>query len=169
MKAPASNVGGGPPFHLSAIHLRAARDDDTGLAQLLYLETMLPLLTALGRGDENRLKTRFIKGYRPDCSHFIQVGEADIGWIQVSSGPSGLHLDQLHLVRGWRGRGIGTSLLGDLLDRVTRAGSSLALDVIRGNPAIALYRRLGFVAVGEDEEKFQMLWRPRAPPAPGAS
>ena len=53
-----------------------------------------------------------------------------------------------------------------LLTRATATGSSVALDVIRGNPAITLYRRLGFRSVGEDQEKFQMLWRPAAPAEP---
>ncbi len=126
------------------------------------MQTMLPLLTALGFGDEERLAMRFLQGYRQGCSQFVQVQGADVGWMQVSARPSVLHLDQLHLVPGWRGRGIGSHLLAGLLDRAAETGSSVALDVIRGNPAIALYRRLGFRTVGEDEEKFQMLWRPPA-------
>lgn len=163
MKAPTGDVSRDGPLAPTAIRLRAARDDDRGLAQTLYLQTMLPLLTALGRGDADRLTVRFLTGYRRDCSQVVQVRGTDIGWMQVTAGPSGLHLDQLHLVPGWRGRGIGSHLLGDLLDRVANTGSSVALDVIRGNPAIVLYRRLGFRAVGEDEEKFQMLWRASAP------
>ena len=160
MKAPASNVHPGVP---ATVSLRAARDQDTGLALTLYLQTMLPLLAALGLGDEHRLRARFRQGYRPECSTFVQVRGMDVGWMQVSAGPAGLHLDQLHLASGWRGRGIGSHLLGGLLAGAAEAGSTVALDVIRGNPAIGLYRRLGFRVVGEDEEKFQMLWRPPAP------
>ena len=145
-----------------AVSLRAARDEDTAFAEALYLQTMMPLLTALGLCDEGRLRTRFRHGYKPACSQFVQAQRTDIGWMQVSANSAGLHLDQLHLVPGWRGRGIGRHLLAGLLDRARTAGSTIALDVIRGNPAIGLYERLGFRVVGEDVEKFQMLWRPSA-------
>lgn len=166
MKAPASNVSEDGPVVLSEVDLRPARDDDKSLAQSLYLQTMLPLLEALGRGDEDGLIRRFRHGYRQDCSQFVQVKGADVGWMQVSADSAGLHIDQLHLLPGWRGRGIGSHLLAGLFGRAAATGSSIALDVIRGNPAMTLYRRLGFEAVGEDEEKFQMLWRPAAPADP---
>ena len=166
MKAPASNVSGNGPIVLSEVNLRPARNDDKSLAQSLYLQTMLPLLRALGRGDEDGLVRRFQQGYRQDSSQFVQVKGADVGWMQVSADIAGLHLDQLHLLPGWRGRGIGSHLLAGLLTRATATGSSVALDVIRGNPAITLYRRLGFRSAGEDQEKFQMLWRPAAPAEP---
>lgn len=160
MKAPASNGSGGDPAKPPTVSLRTACDEDRVFAEMLYLQTMLPLLTALGLGDEGRLRIRFLHGYKPACSRFAQVDGVDIGWIQISTGSAGLHLDQLHLAVGWRGRGIGGQLLAALLARAAAARSSVALDVIRGNPAIRLYERLGFRVAGEDEEKFQMLWRP---------
>lgn len=47
-----------------------------------------------------------------------------------------------------RGRGLGTRLLRELLDRAHRAGfARISLSVEDGNPARRLYERLGFVAV----------------------
>jgi hypothetical protein len=37
-------------------------------------------------------------------------------------------------------------------------GRPVSLNVIRGNPAISLYRRLDFRIVGEDKEKIRMRW-----------
>jgi ribosomal protein S18 acetylase RimI-like enzyme len=68
----------------------------------------------------------------------------------------GIHLRQIHIVDGFRNCGIGTNLIQSLLDRAQAMGRPVALNVMRGNPAISLYRRLGFRIVGEDEEKFQM-------------
>ncbi|MCW6506783.1 GNAT family N-acetyltransferase [Lichenifustis flavocetrariae] len=124
---------------------------------------MLPLLTALGLGDEDRLRARFSRGFKPRCSKIACISKEDLGWIQVSSTKRRFHLDQLHLHAQWRGQGIGTFLLTSLTARATQTRRTVALDVIRGNPAIGLYRRMGFQIVGEDEEKFQMLWRPDRP------
>lgn len=160
---PADDASQDHPVIPFKVRLRSAREGDAGFAEALYVETMMPLLAALGLGDEGRLRTRFARGYQPDCSQYVQVDGRDIGWIQVSTQPTGLHLDQLHLIPGWRNRGVGSYLLAGLLHRATMARTSITLDVIRGNAAIGLYRRLGFHVVGEDVEKFQMIWRP-APP-----
>ena len=58
-----------------------------------------------------------------------------------------------------RGKGIGSKLLGALLDRVREAGyPSISLSVDRNNAgAIELYERHGFTKVGEDEDSFTML------------
>jgi ribosomal protein S18 acetylase RimI-like enzyme len=146
------------PSMTSRVSLRPSRPDDYNFALDLYLESTRKLLIELGRWDENRVVARFKKGYKPDEVQVIRSGGADIGWIQTSNSADELHLDQLHLIDRFRNRGIGTSLIQGLLDRARRAGKTVGLNVIRGNPAIALYRRLGFRIAGEDEEKLKMRW-----------
>lgn len=49
---------------------------------------------------------------------------------------------------GHRGRGVGTALLRALCDRAAHDGlAALSLSVERDNPALRIYRRLGFVEV----------------------
>ncbi len=148
------------PGLTSLVSLRAGRPADYGFALELYLESTKRLLTALGRWDEARVLARFKEGFKPDEVQVIRSGGADIGWMQVSSSTDGLHLDQLHIVDGWRNQGIGTRLIRALQDRARDAGQPVGLNVIRGNQAVALYRRLGFHIVGEDEEKLRMRWNP---------
>ena len=81
--------------------------------------------------------------------------------MQVAEFVGRLHRRQLHLVAGRRGCGIGTHLIKDLLQRATLLGKPVTLDVIHGNRARLLYRRLGFRQTGQDAEKIQMIWRPR--------
>ena len=147
------------PFDLK---LRPARKKDAAFAEALYLLTMLPLLTALGLGDEQRLRARFAQGYKRECSKIACIIPADVGWIQLSKTSTGFHLDQLHLIPEWRGHGIGSYLIEAMLQRAGKAGATVALDVIRGNPAFALYQKFGFRPVEEDEEKHKMLWRPNS-------
>jgi ribosomal protein S18 acetylase RimI-like enzyme len=124
---------------------------------------MLPLLTALGRGERADIEARFEQGYRRDFSRIVRAAATDAGWIQVSPTASGLHLDQIHLGPQWCGLGIGSMLLRRLLARAHRTHVAVALDVLRGNRAIDLYRRFGFTVVGSDHEKYQMVWRPPQP------
>src|SRR5689334_14023274 len=48
-----------------------------------------------------------------------------------------------------RRKGLGEALLRDLLDEAAQAGKAVSIHVEKFNPAMGLYRRLGFVAAGE--------------------
>ncbi|HVM81788.1 MAG TPA: GNAT family N-acetyltransferase [Stellaceae bacterium] len=146
------------PRKASNISLRPARQSDYDFAAALYFDSAKPLLTALDRWNESRVVARFGRAFKPEQAHIIRADGDNIGWLQVSQSVDGFHLHQLHLVDRFRNRGIGTSLIQSLLERARRAKRPVALNVMRGNPAISLYRRLGFSVVGEDAEKFKMRW-----------
>jgi hypothetical protein len=55
-------------------------------------------------------------------------------------------------------KGIGSDFLADLLFRARREQRSVALRVLKVNPARTLYQRLGFVVVGEDAETILRDW-----------
>jgi ribosomal protein S18 acetylase RimI-like enzyme len=142
--------------------LRPARQEDYDFAAKLYLDSTRPLLAALGRWDEGRVVKRFGAAFKIDQVRVIQIDGADIGWMQVSESPDRFHLHQLHIVPQFHDQGIGTRLIGDLLDRARSRGRPVGLNVIRGNRALSLYRRLGFRIVGGDAERLHMRWE--APP-----
>jgi ribosomal protein S18 acetylase RimI-like enzyme len=154
---------GKEPNTAPEISLRPAKPGDYDFAAALYFESTKRLLTKLGRWQERRVVARFRRAFKPEQTQVICSGGSDIGWMQVSQSTDGFHLHQLHIVDRFRNRGIGTSLIRALLDRAQAMGRPVALNVIRGNPAISLYRRLGFRVVGEDEEKFQMRWQAARP------
>lgn len=144
----------------SKISLRPARSRDYDFAATLYLESTRPLLTALGLWHEGRIVARFRQAFHIEQTRVIRLDGADIGWMQVSESPERIHLHQLHIVPQFRNRGIGTSMIRAILDRARRQGRPAFLNVIRGNRALSLYRRLGFRVVGGDVEKLHMRWDP---------
>ena len=141
------------------ISRRPAQNEDYDFALALYLEGTRPLLTALGTWDEARVLRRFAEGFHlPDVT-VLSSAEVDIGWMQVSErSGSCIHLDQLHLVERVRNGGIGSRLIRELQDRATASERRVELNVMRRNPAQALYERLGFRVVGGDEERLHMRW-----------
>ena len=50
------------------------------------------------------------------------------------------------------------------LEHPTPTGAALRLQVLQGNPAMRLYRRMGFVETGADQMYAQMEWNPPQPP-----
>ena len=63
-----------------------------------------------------------------------------------------------------RGRGLGTSLLREVLREAVEAGLAVTLHVEPDNPAVRLYQRLGFQAEPErGEGVYQLMrWKPPA-------
>jgi ribosomal protein S18 acetylase RimI-like enzyme len=59
---------------------------------------------------------------------------------------------------GWRGRGVGTALLGALIEQARALGLRLiSLSVEDGNRARRLYQRAGFTTVGRDGDSDVMV------------
>ena len=143
------------------ISLRPARHEDFDFAAELYLGSTKALLTALGMWDEGRVVKRFRQAFKIDQVQVIRLDDADIGWMQVSETADRLHLHQLHILPQFHNQGIGTRLIQALLDRARNVGRPVGLNVIRGNRALSLYRRLGFRVVGGDAEKLHMRWDPQ--------
>jgi len=86
----------------------------------------------------------------------ITLDGMDIGWLQSFVEDDALFLGQLFVDRTMRGQGIGTQLVKCLIEEAGRACRALALGVVKTNPALGLYERLGFRITHEDEPKFYM-------------
>jgi GNAT superfamily N-acetyltransferase len=133
--------------------------EDYDFALASYLESTKPLLIALGRWDEGKILSRFAETFRPEQIEVFTAAGTDIGWMQVSETTDEIHLDQLHLIERARNLRIGSGLIRELQDRANGSRKGLALNVIRGNRARQLYKRLGFRVAEGDEEKVRMVWR----------
>lgn len=154
------------PSRTAEISLRPARPGDYEFAVDLYLDSTRRLLSALGKWNRSRVMARFKRAFNAEQAQVIRMGGADIGWMQVSAPADRLHLHQLHIIARFRNHGIGTRLIRALLDRGRTTGRSVGLNVIRGNRALSLYRRLGFRVVGGDAERLYMRWSPERPEHP---
>ena len=131
-------------------------------ATLADVDRVLALLVAVaGEGrwigteapvDLERRRQRMVEDI--EGSHaIVLVAEADGELV----GELGLHLARygvadlgMLVAAGWRGRGVGTALLAEAIDRARKAGAhKIALQVWPHNAAgIALYERFGFEREG---------------------
>ena len=108
--------------------------------------------------NEPEIRARFKTYFELDEVQIIAVDGKDVGWLQISETDHEINLDQLHLEKGYRSRGIGSRLIQDVMTNARAANKPVLLSVVRNNPALALYRRLGFKVVGSDEQKLHMRW-----------
>lgn len=82
-----------------------------------------------------------------------------IGRVVLDRASDRIHLVDLALLPEWQGRGCATTLLRRLQSEAARQGLPLTLKVQATNTrAIALYQRLGFVAIDDDPVFPAMRW-----------
>jgi len=86
----------------------------------------------------------------------ITLNGTDIGWLQSFVKDDTLFLGQLFVDGVLRRQGIGTGVVKGLIEEAARAGRAVTLGVVKINPALRLYERLGFRTTHEDERKFYM-------------
>jgi ribosomal protein S18 acetylase RimI-like enzyme len=96
----------------------------------------------------------------PQASYDLIVsGEQVLGRLYVDRGEAVWQVLDIALLPQYRGQGIGTRLLGDVLAEAAGAAKPVQIYVERFNPARHLYDRLGFRQV-EEQEVYLLLERP---------
>lgn len=91
-----------------------------------------------------------------DEAQVVEIDGRPVGLWKLWRQPEAWWILQVQLMPEVQGRGIGTALVRGLQAEARAAGMPLKLKVLRSNPALRLYRRLGFVIVGEDEHVWEM-------------
>lgn len=85
----------------------------------------------------------------PDADWQVIVFEKnDAGRLYTWEGPDEIRLIDITLLPAFRGKGIGTFILGELIRRSAMTHKKISLHVDPSNPALQLYLRLGFTRQG---------------------
>lgn len=108
--------------------------------------------------SEEELSRKVLEDY--ECAEILVQGEERIGLLKICrKGPS-WDLSQIQIVPGFQCRGIGTHLIRELVNEAQVAGATIRLKTLKSNPALQLYRRLGFVASAEKAHSVEMKREP---------
>lgn len=78
--------------------------------------------------------------------HLVQRGEVELRTVDIAVLPQ------------YQRQGIGTASLKQISEECASKKQAHLLSVAKGNPALELYRRLGFIVTGDDEVYLQMRW-----------
>ncbi|QBY07081.1 N-acetyltransferase (plasmid) [Deinococcus metallilatus] len=90
----------------------------------------------------------------------IEQGGLPVGRLYVHRREDEHRLMELTLLPACRGRGIGTALIREVMRGAAREAKPVRLHVEGFNPALRLYRRLGFVQLEERGLYWFLEWRP---------
>ena len=138
------------------IRIRPAAADDYSFAWHLYSSTIRDLTDALMGWNELKQRESFLAEWRLEEVRIIVLDGADIGWFQTAAIDDTIFVKQLYVDPQSQGRGIGTHVLQTVIGEASSKGMSVALAVMKNNPAQRLYRRLGFQTKHADNFKLYM-------------
>ena len=139
--------------------LRPVADDDRPFLLELYASVREPELAQLPWDDAT--KRAFVEHqFAAQDAHYrqhypgatldvVEVEGERAGRLYVHRGPSDIRIMDIALAPAFRRRGIGTRLLGALIEEADASGRRLSIHVEMNNPARSLYERLGFSPAGE--------------------
>ena len=86
----------------------------------------------------------------------ITLDDSDIGWLQSTTRDDGFFVAQLFVDTSFQRRGSGSEVVHRLIGEAAQVHQPVCLSVVKINPALRLYERLGFRITHEDDRKFYM-------------
>ncbi|WP_418058543.1 GNAT family N-acetyltransferase [Pimelobacter simplex] len=112
---------------------------------------------------QHDLRERQYRAAYPDAEHsVVEVADHPAGRLLLNRGEREIRVVDIALLPAHQGRGVGGTLLRRVLDDAAATGDGVpvSLQVERAGRARALYERLGFVVVAEDDVRLSLTWRP---------
>ena len=155
-----------------AVTLRPATSADYHFMRLLYASTREEEMKLFPFDEHQKkefLDDQFAKQYQhyqlhyPTCErNIVEKDGQPVGRLWIDEWRDQIRLVDIALMPEWRGSGIGSLLLKDVLERGAKLGKPVTIHVEAYNPALRLYERLGFQKVDTNGVYFLMRWTPPA-------
>jgi ribosomal protein S18 acetylase RimI-like enzyme len=101
-----------------------------------------------GTWDESQQDDFFDGEWQRHPHEIVLLNGDAVGYVAVEHLPDHVFVHNVVLDPSVQGQGIGTSLLSKVVGDARKQRHPVRLQVLQANPAVSLYRRLGFAEVG---------------------
>jgi Acetyltransferases len=115
---------------------------------------------AFGVWDVNAQRRRLEKSFDPSTYSLIVVDRVRAGILAVEDRPFEIFISRIFLLPGFQRQRIGSTLMGQLIERAHAERKPLRLHVLVVNPARSLYERLGFSVTNSSPTHHYMEYCP---------
>jgi ribosomal protein S18 acetylase RimI-like enzyme len=140
---------------------RPATETDRDLARRVHHEAYRDAVERqFGRWVEAEQDRFFAAAWVAARHEIVLCDGQPCGYVCVEECADDVHVRELVIMPEFQGRGIGTALLGEALERARGRGVPVRLGTFHHNRAAELYRRLGFREVGRTRSHILMEWQP---------
>jgi len=172
MTEPAPPVFSLPAALLSSgFRLRPETEDDVPFLMRLYASTREEELKLVPWSDEQkqvflasqfRAQRHHYRTYIPNCSFEVLTLDAEpAGRLYLEPRQTQLRIVDIALTPDRRGQGVGTAIVRALQTTARAGGRGVGIMVEKFNPALRLYRRLGFTDIADRDVYLEMEWLPQ--------
>lgn len=141
------------------MNLRPIRDTDREFLRDLYRSTREEELRQTPWTEAEKaqfIEFQFSAQHEHYMEHYpvaqfdvVETDEGAVGRLYVDRRKDEIRLIDIALLPEFRNQGIGGRLLNGLIDESERSGKPLSIHVEQMNPAMRLYKRLGFEKISE--------------------
>ncbi|GEN72429.1 GNAT family N-acetyltransferase [Chryseobacterium lathyri] len=94
--------------------------------------------------------------YQFEKAHIILLNNEPAGLLKISKAEDKTEVLQLQIDPSQQGKGLGKTILTDILEEASAEEKIVSLSVLKTNKAQNLYKSLGFKVVDEDEYSYFM-------------
>lgn len=112
----------------------------------------------LGSWNSGFEKDKFEEKWKEHNFQKILVDNQTVGGIWVQELESHYQLREIQIHPDFQNRGIGTQLIKAVIQRAKENGKELKLRVLLTNPAVNLYKRLGFTITEKNDVQYHMVF-----------
>lgn len=141
------------------VNFRQAKESDLEFLIDLRKRTMdMHLKKVSGAIDDKSHMNRIM--YRFDSAKIVLVDGFKAGLLKSYCDETGWVIVQVQISPEYQGRGIGSKIVGSVLEQAANDEHIVTLSVLKGNPAKELYSRLGFEVVSTSETEYTMRCKP---------
>jgi ribosomal protein S18 acetylase RimI-like enzyme len=150
----------------SGLNFRRITDADLAFLARIYASIRAEELAVTDWSDQHKaafLDQQFeaqhahYQRYYPNADWLVTGHQGrDIGRLYIERWPSQHRIIDIAFLPEHCGKGFGAGLLRDLMDEAAAAGKAVSIHVEKFNPAMRLYRRLGFVTE-EDKGVYDLM------------
>jgi GNAT superfamily N-acetyltransferase len=143
-----------------AFNLRPATEADFIFMRNTKLDGLEPYVRAIWGWDRDAQERNARDEFDPRGRWVVVCDGADAGYLHLEQSAKVVTLAGIYLVPSMRRRGLGGAIIQRVIDEARDARKAVALRVLRPNPALRLYERLGFTIVRETPERYFMQRQP---------
>jgi ribosomal protein S18 acetylase RimI-like enzyme len=144
--------------------------DDEAFLRDLYIDTRDDLAAFIS--DQAELRQLLMMQYAGQtatfCAEFpnakdeiVLLDDQAVGRLMLDHRSDSIHGVDIAVLKSSRNCGVGTCVLEGIFEMCSERGVHFTLNVVKNNPAIRLYERLGCRIDKDNGTHFLMVWRPQ--------
>jgi ribosomal protein S18 acetylase RimI-like enzyme len=138
------------------IELRPVTQDDSTFVYETKRDALGLYVKYVWGWDEVYQQQYHKQQFQPEKMSVIKVDGRDVGYLTVGREKDHIMLESIHILPDYQNKGIGTEIIRRLIEEACTCSKPLRLAVLKVNPAVHLYQRLGMVIASATDTHYLM-------------